>query len=80
MHIDRFQFTRKFLSPKTASQIFCSIIDQVLRGFENVQVYFDNILIIGNSEDDCKNNFTKVLNTLLQYNVILIKLIFGLQN
>lgn len=69
-HIGLFQFTRLVFGLKTAPQIFCSINDQILKGLEKVQVYFDDILIGGATMEDCKNNVLKVLDRLLEHNVM----------
>lgn len=64
-----FKYTRLPFGVKTAPATFQRIMEQVLRDLPGVQVYLDDILIGGESLDECYGHLRLVLERLVKYNV-----------
>ena len=64
-----FRYNRLVFGVKSAPAIFQSIMDQILKGLQNVECYLDDIVIGGKNLESCKNNLESVLERLQQNEV-----------
>ena len=64
-----YRFKRLPFGVKPAASIFQSVMDQILTGLENVQVYIDDILIWAKDERELLERIENVLDRLLKFNV-----------
>ncbi|XP_062710511.1 uncharacterized protein K02A2.6-like isoform X1 [Aedes albopictus] len=53
----------------SSAAIFQKVMDQVLKGLENVSCYLDDVLIAGKDFEDCKNKLYLVLERLAKFNI-----------
>lgn len=68
-HLGLFRFLRLTYGVKTAPGMFQAFMESVLAGVRNTKCYLDDILISGNSLEDCHNNVIEVLQRLQKYNI-----------
>lgn len=60
---------RLCFSVASAPCIFQSVIDQVLLNMKNVSWFYDDILVGGSTEEECKQNLFKVFSRLIEHNI-----------
>jgi transposase InsO family protein len=53
----------------SAPSIFQSVMDRVLQGLKGVKCYLDDLLIVGESLEDCYHKVEQVLERLNEYNI-----------
>lgn len=66
-----FRFTRLPFGVNVAPKIFQSIMEQILGGLSQVFCFIDDIIVCGQSEEECKSKLFEVLSRLDQHNVSL---------
>ncbi|CAB3257988.1 unnamed protein product [Arctia plantaginis] len=68
-HLGLFRPTRLQFGVSSGPSVFQSVMDQILQNVSNVRVFIDDIIISGNSSQDCQKNLENVLQRFKQYNV-----------
>jgi len=63
-HRGTFKMNRLSFGIKTAPSEFNRIIDQILSGLSKTMSYFDDIIIHGSSQEECKRNLIRCLKRL----------------
>lgn len=67
-HRGTYKMNRLSFGIKTAPSEFNRIIDQVLSGLQGVSSYFDDIIIHGETKEECQQRLIETLERLQQYN------------
>lgn len=68
-HLGLFRPTRLQFGVSSGPSVFQSVMDQILKGVNNVRAYIDDLIITGTSLEDCYKNLEKVLQKLYEYRV-----------
>lgn len=68
-HRGTYRMNRLSFGIKTAPSEFNRIIDQILRDIPKTESYFDDIIIHGETREECKANLTACLNQLRKYDL-----------
>ena len=69
--LGNYAFKRLAMGLKSASNILCRFMHEVLRGVPNCFVYIDDIMIFSKSEEDHWKHFSEVFNRLEYFSLIL---------
>lgn len=64
-----YRYKRLCFGVSSAPSIFQSVMDQILLNMKNVHCFFDDILIGGSTEQECKTNLFLVMSRLNDHNV-----------
>lgn len=68
-HMGLFRYRRLIFGVSSAPTIFQSVMDQITQGLNRVACFIDDLLVGGESLEECFENLTKVLDRLQEYNV-----------
>lgn len=68
-HMGLYRYKRLIFGVSSAPTIFQSMMDQIIQGLLWVICFIDDLLIGGNTSDDCIQNVRKCLTRLNEYNV-----------
>uniref|UniRef100_A0A1Y1K0Y3 RNA-directed DNA polymerase n=1 Tax=Photinus pyralis TaxID=7054 RepID=A0A1Y1K0Y3_PHOPY len=68
-HLGLFRFTRLPFGITSAPAIFQSVMDNILKDIPSCACYIDDIIISGQTIDECRDNVRKVLEKLQLHNV-----------
>lgn len=68
-HRGTYRMNRLSFGIKTAPAEFNRIIDQILRDVPKTESYFDDIIVHGENQQECKSNLIKCLQQLKTYNL-----------
>lgn len=68
-HIGLFRYRRLIFGVSCAPSIFQSMMDQIIQGLKRVMCFIDDLLIGGETLEECKENLMKVIERFNEYNV-----------